>query len=58
MSLCKGIDTEDSNSNYPLIYGIALPIFTLRVEATFFRRWLVEIVWRTREHRAKSKTVR
>lgn len=37
MSLCKGIDTEDSNSNYPLIYGIALPIFTLRVEATFCR---------------------
>lgn len=24
----------------------------------FFRRGLVEIVWRTREHRAKSKTVR
>ena len=57
MSLCKGIDTEDSNSNYPLIYGIALPIFTLRVEATFLPQ-LVEIVWRTREHRAKSKTVR
>ena len=36
MSLFKGIDTEDSNSNYPLIYGIALPIFTPRVEATFF----------------------
>ncbi len=58
MPFCKGIDTEDSNFNYPLIYGIALPIFTLRVEATFFAAGFVEIVWRTREHRAKSKTVR
>ena len=57
MSLFNGIDTEDSNSNYPLIYGIALPIFTLRVEATFLPQ-LVEIVWRTRDRHAKSKTVR
>ena len=56
MSLCKGIDTEDSNSTYIAIRELCLPI-TLHVEATF-RRWLVEIVWRTREHRAKSKTVR
>ena len=57
MSLCKGIDTEDSNSTYIAIRELYYPII-LRVEAAFFRRGLVEIVWRTRDRHAKSKTVR
>ena len=56
MSLFKGIDTEDSNSTYIAICELCLPI-TLHVEATFLPQ-LVEIVWRTRDRHAKSKTVR